>query len=146
MSVYAATATDMLDSWLTGKTLKAIVVTTNYAQDALAHQHYSDIQALSGAELSAPGYTPGGVVLTGVTTSYDSANRRQVIVCNDIDFGTLTADTNNIQGVVIYVATGTPSTSKLVSADLTPSSVFVAAGSDLTYSVDPASGFLVGSI
>jgi hypothetical protein len=140
MSVYGQWATDVLNAWLPGKTLKAIAITPAYTQDQVNHLHLSDIQAIAGAELQAAGYTPGGVVLPSFAATWDAANVRQVLSCGNVDFGLMGVPVT-VSGIVVYVDTGNPATSDLVCADISDSPFTVPANQHLIYQVDPTNGF-----
>jgi len=64
-------------------------------------------------ECDAPGYTAGGVALTGETVAEDAAGNRAYFDANDASFANLAAGTRQIQGMLLYrfvtsVAASTP--------------------------------------
>lgn len=110
MSVYGPWLEKVFDDYLAGKTIKALLVTSSYAQD-VDHDFRNDITA----EISGTGYTAGGVVVTGFAASYDAAANAVRITCSPINFGN--PDIDSIGGVVFYVSTGVATTDAIIVAD-----------------------------
>ena len=138
MAVYGGFVSEMLNDWITGKTIKACVMTSAFTWSATATT-YADVSA---TELSDTGYTAGGVAVTGLTVTV--VDGLVSLDCDDVTFGTLAAD-ETLGGVVFYADSGTPSTSKLIAVDdMGP--VPVSAGTSLTYVIDPTSGFVALSV
>ncbi len=90
-------------------TVKALLVTSAYTPDLDLHDYASSVTG----EVSGTGYTTGGVVLSGVTLVYDATTNTTRIDAADANFGILTA--TDIAGIVVYVSTGTMTTSPLVA-------------------------------
>lgn len=90
-------------------TVKALLVTSSYTFDQDAHDFLNDVTG----EVTGTGYTAGGVTLTTVALSYDSTNNRVKIDADDAAFGTVTL--TGVTGMIVYVSTGTSSTSPLLS-------------------------------
>ena len=126
----------VLDSWLTGKSIKALLVTSAYADDP-------DVAFRSQitTEVTGTGYTAGGVPVTSPAASYDPATDVVTLTSDDVAFGTVTL--SDVGGVVFYADTGSAATSPLIAAD-----VFEAievTNTALTYRVD-AAGIVAFSI
>lgn len=101
-------------------TYKVALMTSSYTAQYDTHNYYSD----ATGEVSASGtnYTTGGVILPNVVIAYDTTNHRVAMTGGPAVFSgvTLTA-----RYAVIYKATGTAGTSRLIS--------YVDFGSNLTY-------------
>jgi hypothetical protein len=107
-SAYGPFWTTVVTSYLSGKTLKAMLVTPDYAFDK-DHEFRSEVTD----EVTGFGYTAGGITLTGVTAVWSSGLGRVVIDANDADFGTITI--TSIGGIVVYVALGSAATDRIIS-------------------------------
>lgn len=107
-SAYGPIWATIVDDYLTGKTLKAMLVEAAYVFDR-DHDFRNDITD----EVTGTGYTSGGVDLTGVTVAYDTGTGRVKIDADDADFGILTA--TGIAGIVVYVDVGTSATDPVIS-------------------------------
>ena len=112
MAVYGAWMEQVLEQWLVGKSLRAMLVTAAYDQSQ-AHTVRADITA---TEIVGTGYTAGGADVSGVAVTFDSATGQASITCASIEFGAI--DTTDIAGIVFYVDTGNALTDVLVAADL----------------------------
>lgn len=132
MAQYGGFITDLLNAYLTGKTVKALLVASTYAQDVDAHNFVSDI---STSEIATTGYTAGGVTLTSVAVTYDTDTDQARLTCADLAFGTFTDGLTSIGGPVFYIDSGDPTTSRLICADMSGSPFDVAAGDSCTYSL-----------
>ena len=110
-------------------TLKAMFMSTSYTPDADAHQYVSDIVASR-----ASGTTD--LTLSGFTITVNDTDNATDFDVADLTTGTITATTAQ---VVIYIDTGTESTSELLCAlDL------LSGGSPTTFSV--VSGELTATV
>lgn len=96
-----------IDRALALGTPKAMFLTAAYVMDQDAHDYIDDVSA---NQATGTGVAAGGVALTSVTTTVDGASN------------TVTLDAADITGisvtccyVVIYVDTGTPSTSPVLT-------------------------------
>lgn len=96
---------------LSTDTIKVMLVTSSYTPAQATDQYVS---VLSAYEVSptGTGYTTGGVVLSGVTWTYDSVNKRGVLGANPAIF---TAVTLSMRYAVVYKWTGAYGTSRLIS-------------------------------
>lgn len=103
------TMLNIVSSWLSGKTFKAMLATSTYVFNKQTHDFRADVTN----EVSGTGYTAGGVALTGVAAQQDTTNSRIEIVANDADFGTLTA--TGIAQIIVYENTGNAATDKILS-------------------------------
>lgn len=106
-------------------TLKMAFMATTYTPDAEAHQYWGDISAniASGTTVQTVSGAAANIDTTNDRIEYDTDNTTETPV---------SATTNK---VVLFVDTGTPSTSPLiVCADL--SSTVTATNSDLTHTVN----------
>lgn len=90
-------------------TLKAMLVDSNYTEDLDAHEFKSQVTN----EVTGTGYTAGGVALSGPTIIYDPATNTTRVDAADANFGIVTL--SDVAGIVVYVDTGDPATSILVS-------------------------------
>lgn len=128
--IHGPALAEALDEYLTGKTVKALLVTTGHV-DSADLSFRSDITY----ELVASGYTPGGVVAANVGVTY--ASGAVAISCDDLDFGTF--DATGLVGLVFYVDTADPATDRLLWTDVSfaPLDTLVADG-PLIYSPDPS--------
>lgn len=113
-----------------GGTLTALLCSSTYVPDQDVHEFVSDITG----ELTDASYTR--VILTGVSVTYDAATNRVVL---DSDPYTFTALTGVFRHAVLFLDTGTATTSPLVKytdfeADQS------AAGVDVTVTPNAADG------
>jgi hypothetical protein len=88
-------------------TIKVALVTSTYTPSADNHDFFNDITN----EVSATGYTAGGVTLT-VTTSQDNTDDEGVFDASDASWA---SSSITARGAVIYKDTGTPSTSPIIA-------------------------------
>lgn len=88
-------------------TVKIALVTSSYAFDQDAHDYFNDITN----EVTGTGYTAGGATLASATVTYTGASNTLSLDAADVAWSssTLTA-----RGAVVYVSTGTGSTSPLL--------------------------------
>lgn len=91
-------------------TIKFALMGSGFAIAQDTHDYFNDVSANELA--TANGYTAGGLTVTTKAITYDSASNYTVFDCDDPSWtasGTLTA-----YGAVLYVATGTASTSAII--------------------------------
>ena len=94
---------------LTSGTIKCLLVTSGYTPDIVAHQFLSDI---TNQVANGNGYTTGGQTVTGKTfTRNDTTNVAVFAAANAV----WPASTITASGSVIYLDTGNPATSTLIS-------------------------------
>jgi hypothetical protein len=106
--IYRSCNTDIAKKLLdlSSDALKCALLASSYTPDKNAHTKFSDVSA---AEITASGYTPGGQALTTVTLT-EGVNKTVL----DADDPVWNPVTITARYAVIYQATGTPSTSRLV--------------------------------
>lgn len=98
------------DANLGSVTLKLALLDNGHTPSVSGHDYYDDV---SGDELAASGnYTTGGFALSGVSLVPDVGNNRCNLQANNISVASCTF---TWRYGVLYVATGTPSTSLLVA-------------------------------
>jgi hypothetical protein len=107
-STYGPFWTTVVTAYLSGKTLKAMLVTPDYVFDK-DHAFRSEVTD----EVSGTGYSTGGVTLSSVSAVWDSSAARVKIDANDADFGTVAL--TNVGGVVAYVSLGSAGTDRIIS-------------------------------
>lgn len=97
---------DALAGSILSQTIKVALTTSSYTYDQNAHDYFDDITN----EVSGTGYTAGGATLASktctvstVTTTFDAADT------------SWTSSTITARKAIIYYATGTASTSLLIS-------------------------------
>lgn len=103
------TIADMVSSYFSGKTVKAMLVGSGWTFDKDAHDFRADVTA----EVTGTGYTAGGITLTGVAVAQDTANDRVEIAADNADFGMLTV--TGITQIVTYFSTGSAATDRILS-------------------------------
>jgi hypothetical protein len=96
-----------IDRALALGTPKAMFVTAAYTMDQDAHDYIDDVSA---HQATGTGVAAGGVTLTSVTTTVDGASNLVKLDAADISGISVTACY-----VVVYVDTGTPSTSPVLT-------------------------------
>lgn len=87
--------------------LKCMLVGSTYTPDIDAHDFRSDVTG----EVSAVGYTAGGVVLSGVTWTYDAANNWSVLTATSPTWSPMAA---TVRYAVVYGNTGSAATDPLL--------------------------------
>ena len=100
------TLEDALAGSILSQTIKVALVTSSYSFDQEAHDYFDDITN----EVSGTGYTAGGAELTSKTCA--EATRVTTFDAGDTSW---TSSTITARGAVIYYASGTSSTSLLIS-------------------------------
>lgn len=89
-------------------TIKVALVTSTYTPSQDNHDYWDDVSA---NEASGTGYTAGGATLANAAVSYDSGTN---VVKLDADDVSWTSSTITARYAVIYLSTGTASTSPLI--------------------------------
>jgi len=102
MAAYGTWLAEAIDGYLSGETIKAMLVDDAYVFDP------DEAAAPTGSEISGTGYTSGGVDVTSlVDVSYDSIDDQAVLaLTGQVNFGTITA--TGIGAIVFYVVSGRP--------------------------------------
>lgn len=127
MAVYGSFLTQMVRNSIQGRVWRAALLATTYQQDIDSDAVWAHIRPY---EISAAGYTPGGVSVSPEVV-YDSANNRTIVSTDDISFGVLTA--TDVGALVVYAWTGDPVTSQLLAVDIFASAA-AADGAEFLYS------------
>jgi hypothetical protein len=115
---------------LAGGTVKALLTTSTYTPDQDAHDFLDDVTN----ELSGGGYAR--VTLSGKAVTYDGATNKLKFTSDAFTFAGLTG---TFRSCVLFLDTGTASTSPLILA-ITSDADISASGQDVT--VTPAGGGL----
>ena len=89
-------------------TIKIMLCTSSYTPDQDAHDYKDDITN----EVSGTGYTAGGATLANAAVTYTGATNTVKLDADDV---TWSSSTITARYAVIYVDTGTPSTSALIA-------------------------------
>lgn len=87
--------------------VKVMLVASTYTPNANTHVYKSDVTG----EVTGAGYTAGGVTVASLTSAYDAANFRAEVDGADV---TWTALATTFRYAVMYVDTGTATTSRLL--------------------------------
>lgn len=135
MAVHTTWISQALTTYLTGKTIKALVVTSAYIDDE-THQFRSSL-----VEANGTGYTAGGVTVTGVVVSLTSG--AVVISCADVAFGDV--DLIDAAGVAFYVSTGSAAADTVLVVDMFSDPVDTSTSPEFTYQPNP-SGLVVAAV
>ncbi len=90
-------------------TFKLALTTSAYALSKYVDEFFDDVTN----EITGPDYVAGGYTLTSCTLSYDPATGKTQFLADDVNEATLTPAAAFRYGIV-YLDTGTPSTSPLV--------------------------------
>lgn len=124
-TAYGALYTDLLQGVhnINSDTDKVALLSSSYTPDFTNHAAFSDV---STAEISGTGYTQGGVALTGRVVAYSSVTKTMSLSAQPVSWSALTATCHY---AVIYKATGTNSSSKLIG--------LIDFGQDRTYAGEP---------
>lgn len=112
MSAYLPWVTDAVDTYFTGLSLKAMLLTADYDYDPL-HEFRVDVLAF---EAAGTGYTAGGVAVTSVGVVQDDVGALVKLDFADVDFGALEADVVFV-AIAVYVDTGDEDTDTLLGVD-----------------------------
>lgn len=140
MGTYRNFVQQLLTSYLSGATLKALLVGGDYIYDEDAHVYLSDINA-TGTEIAPSGYSRQ--TLTSVTVGYD-ADIGVFLYASDVNFGTF--NQTDVLGPIFYIDTGTAGTSELICADVAGAVVDISSAVSAIYRIDPAQGFLLARL
>lgn len=89
-------------------TIKVALVTSSYTPNQDTHDYWDDVSA---NEASGTGYTTGGATLASKTLTQDSGTNKQTFDAADVSW---TTSTVTARYAVIYVSTGSGSTSALI--------------------------------
>lgn len=127
MAIYGPWLDDAISAWL--PSMKALLVTSAYTHSP-DHHFRSDITG----EVAGTGYTPGGVLVTGLSVTYDASTDVVVIDCTDISFGAF--DSPDVAGIVFYKPVGTAGTDVVIAHDSWPA-VEVTSATDFVYATSP---------
>ena len=128
--IYGAWGVALIEDWLVGKTVKAMLVDSTYVQ--AVDDTLSDATA---CEASGTGYTAGGIDVTSlISVSLDVPTQAVQFLCDPIDFGTVTI--TDVAGIVLYAGT-VP-----IAADLFGGNSITAA--NFTY--EPLPGGLIANV
>ncbi len=98
---------EVVNAWLSGKTIKCALLTSSYTPN-LDHDNFDDITN----EVSGTGYTAGGATMANVASTDDDTNDRSKLDADDVTWSTSTI---TARYAVIYYDTGTDSTSRLIA-------------------------------
>lgn len=90
-------------------TIKVALCTSALAPDPETHRNYSDI---TNELATGGGYTSGGATLTGKTLTVDTGANVAIFDANDTTWATSTI--TNARYAVVYLDSGTPSTSPVI--------------------------------
>ncbi len=88
-------------------TVKVLLLNNTYLLDKDIHAFRSDLTG----EITGAGYTAGGATVGTITTVYDAANDRAQVDGADVTWTALSA---TFRYAVMYLDTGTPTTSRLL--------------------------------
>ena len=102
------TVFDMVSTYLSGKTVKAMLAGSGFVFEKHVHNFRDDVTG----EVTGTGYTAGGITLTGVQAQLDAANSRVEIVADNADFGVLTV--TGITQVITYISTGVAANDRII--------------------------------
>ena len=89
-------------------TIKVALVTNAYTPNVDTDIFWDDVSA---NEASGTGYTAGGAALAGKTVQTDTGDNEGVFDASDVTWSTSTV---TARGAVVYMSTGTASTSPLI--------------------------------
>lgn len=78
--------------------LRLVLVTSSYTFDQDSHEDYGDI---SGEVAAGAGYTTGGLSLSGVTVTYDTATNRSRLDANDAQWTVPSGQTLTARGAIL---------------------------------------------
>lgn len=113
MSSYRIFSQHLVETYMSGKTLKAMFVTDAYVPDVDAHATITDVQSF---EVSGAGYTAGGVAIPSYSIVEATGGQVQITLGSNVH---LDAATLSIGGLVFYIV----ETSELMAVDMFPKAV-----------------------
>ncbi len=140
MATYRTFVQQALDDFLSGLTIKALLVKEAYEYDEDAHEFLSDIDAL-GVEVTATGYSRQ--TLSFPSVEYDE-EVGVYITGGNLNFGTFTQ--TGVLGPIFYIHTGSAATSRLICADVDGDAYDIYNALSAVYRIDPAQGFLIARL
>lgn len=111
MSVQGPWVAEILTQYLSGKSVKALALTSAHSVD-MSTEFRDEI----GGELADGGYPAGGVAVGGLSVDWDDVEQTVLVSCDLVNFGSVTAD--DVSGVVFYVNSGDPATDRVMWTDL----------------------------
>lgn len=147
MSAYLPWTEDLYSDYFTGKTVKLMLLgrdpnTLNLYSHNPSYANRFDVQNF---EVSGTGYIAGGLTVANLTVIAIPAEGRVQITFDDVAYGTLTLDNDEIIAAVLYVDTGNVATDTLLAADVFDDVVTLAGTDSFTYAV-AAAGFISAEI
>lgn len=90
-------------------TIKVALVTSSYTPNQDTHDYWDDVSA---NEITGTGYTAGGATLASKTIGYTSGTNVTKFDADDVSW---TTSTLTARYAVVYLSTGTASTSPLIA-------------------------------
>jgi hypothetical protein len=90
-------------------TIKVALVTSSYTPNQDTHDYWDDVSA---NEISGTGYSAGGATLANKTVGYTAGTNVTKFDGDDVSW---TSSTLTARYAVVYLSTGTPSTSPLIA-------------------------------
>jgi len=96
---------------LSAATFKCALLTSSYTPNYVTHDFFDDVSAFEVA--AGGGYTAGGATLATVSLNDNNVSRFVYLEAADVVFN-FVAFAGNFRYAVVYVSTGTPSTSRLL--------------------------------
>lgn len=109
MAVYGAWVDSILNPYMSGMTIKALLVASGYTQDP-THQYRADV-----TELSTTGYPAGGISVSASVTYDPFDYSLKLTDTGTLSFGTF--ELSGIGGVAFYEDTGNAATDRLIAFD-----------------------------
>jgi len=106
--VYTRMPKKAMEALLALGTLKVMLATATHTPDQDAHDYINDVSA---NEASGTSYSAGGITLTTPTVTIDTATNTLAIDADDVTTASLSV---SCRWAVVYVDTGTPSTSPVL--------------------------------
>ena len=94
-----------------GNGIKAALVTGTYTPDQNLHDFFNDITN----EVTGTGYTAGGNVMSSGTVTVDGSGNVTVDIADPATWTQNASGFSNARRVIIYLDTGTSSTSRLIA-------------------------------
>jgi hypothetical protein len=88
-------------------TIRVALTTSSYTPDQDTHEYFDDVTN----EVTGAGYVADGEALASKTATYDGANNKVILDAADV---TWSASTITARYAVVYLDTGTASTSPLI--------------------------------
>ncbi|NQD37468.1 hypothetical protein HPT27_10555 [Permianibacter sp. IMCC34836] len=107
-ATYGVTVQKIVNAYYTGKTVKAMLLTSSYTPDADAHDFVDDIVAF---EASGTGYTAGGQTVTATITLDTATNQVRVTFTAPV----WTSSSVGARYLALYFDIGTNSQDELIT-------------------------------